>query len=701
MGEKAKGEKSQLPWPYVERDESWMYFNRRILLEAQKSSVPLLERLGFLGIYSNNLDEFFRVRVATLERILELKSGKGVKAEQDRATATLKQIYKLNKLYSKEFDLAYNAVVQELEGVGIRILNEAQLGEEQARFVEQYYLDELSGSTNPLLLSKLTKLGEMDDSVIYLAVQMGYKSTLKGEEVIRNDYSIIGIPFGGARRFVRLPDADGQACIMYLDDILRFCLPHIFAGTKYISFRAFTFKFTKDAEMEVDSELSAGIMQRISKGIRSRKRGEALRFVYDEEMPKDLVQRLKKMLNMDRRDSIMPGRRYHNMKDLMQFPSCGRSGLKYASLQPLLFPELSGSGSAIDAVRKRDWLIHTPYHNFDMFIRLLREAVLLPHVTTISISIYRLARHSKVIQALLAAARNGKRVTVMIELMARFDEASNLDWSTVLQEAGVRVLFGPEGLKVHSKLLHIGSTLGDIACVSTGNFHEGNARVYTDYILMTAKRPIVREVERAFEFIERPYISQSFSELVVSPNYMRRWFTTHLQREVRNVERGKSGSFLAKLNHVTDPLIVEKIYAAAAAGVRIDLLVRGNCSLSTTDPRLNGNLRVVGIIDRFLEHSRIFLFENGGDPLAFIGSADLMPRNLDNRIEVLCPVYDSSLIADLRRTVEFGMRDSSQGRIVDGTGKNKSLPVVAGEEPFRSQLALYDAYVSDLLGGEA
>lgn len=700
MAAKGKGGATKETWSYVERDVSWMYFNRRILVEAQRLEVPLLERLGFLGIYSNNLDEFFRVRVATLERIEELKSGRGVEAAKREASQTLKTIYKLNKQYSAEFDDTYSSIVQELESEGIHIVNDEELTEVQQQFVEQYYLDELNGATNPLLLNKLTKLGEMDDSAIYLAVQMDYEAKYKGEKVMRRDFSVIGIPYGGSRRFVRLPDVDGEAYIIFIDDIIRFCLPRIFAGTKYVSFSAYTFKFTKDAEMEVDSELSASLMQRISKGIRSRKRGEALRFVYDERMPKDLMLRLKKKLNMDKRDSIMPGRRYHNMKDLMGFPNCGKQHLKYAKLPPLLMNELSESESAISAVRKRDWLIHCPYHSFDMFIRLLREAALQPHVRSISISIYRLARHSKVIQALLAASRNGKKVTVMIELMARFDEASNLDWSRVMQEAGIRVIFGPEGLKVHSKLLHIGSTQGNIACVSTGNFHEGNARIYTDYILMTAKRPIVNEVERAFEFIERPYIAQNFKELVVAPNDMRKWFNHYLNKEVSNVQRGKPAYLIAKVNHVTDPQVVERIYQAAAAGVRIELLVRGNCSLCTDDPRLNDNLRVVGIIDRFLEHSRIFIFCNGGAPRAFIGSADLMPRNLDTRIEVLCPVYDPALIADLERTIEYGMRDSSQGRLVDGRGTKNLVPLPDGGEPFRSQTALYEAYKQDLANAE-
>lgn len=681
---------------YVERDISWMYFNHRVLHEASREDVPLLERLSFLGIYSNNLDEFFRVRVATLERVMELKNGKGLVAEQRRAAATLREIYRLNKLYAKEFDDIFSQVISSLEEQGVFIVNEEQLTPAQAEFVTRYYLEELNGTTNPLLLKELENLSEMEDSWIYLAVQMDYSAKYRGETVTRSDYSVICLPHGGASRFVRLPDEEGRLSVIFIDDIIRYCLPNIFAGTKYEAFRAYTFKFTKDAEMDVDSELSQSIVQRISKGLRRRKRGEALRLVYDATMPKELVLKLKKQLKLGRLSTMMAGRRYHNMKDLMQFPSAGRRELKYRRITPLLIPELSGKNSAIAAVRERDWLLHCPYHDFDMFIRLLREASLLPSVTSISISIYRLARNSKVVQALLAAARNGKRVTVMIELMARFDEASNIDWSGILQEAGVRVIFGPEGLKVHSKLLHIGSTQGDIACVSTGNFHEGNARVYTDYTLLTARPALVREVRQAFDFIERPYVEPNFKQLVVSPNHMRRWFLTSLQKEKTNAERGKEAYLLAKVNHVTDPEVVQKIYEAADAGVKIDLLVRGNCSLSMAEGAHRNNLRVVGIIDRFLEHSRIFIFCNGGAPRAFIGSADLMPRNLDSRIEVLCPVVEPNLVADLRRTVQYGLSDTARGHLVVGLESPGAHSQQAS--PFRSQPALYEAYATELRG---
>lgn len=672
---------------------SWMYFNHRILLEAKKPSVPLLERMSFLGIYSNNLDEFFRVRVATLERIMELtQSGKSVQAAQKKAEATLQEIYKLNKRYASEFDQEYGRVVHDLALEGIHIVKDSELTPEQADFVLRYYMEELNGFTNPLILSKFNRLWEMDDSIIYLAIKMDYPATVKGKPVTRHDYSIISVSFTGSKRFVRLPDVNGEAYVILVDDIIRYCLPRIFAGSNYTSFSAYTFKFTKDAEMEVDSEYSAGIMQRISKALKTRKRGEALRFVYDEKMPKDLVQKLKKMLNLDKRDSISPGRRYHNMKDLMAFPLCDRPHLKYPPVQQLLISDLSGPGSAFAAVKTKDRLIHVPYHSFNMFLRLLREAAILPHVTEISISIYRLAKNSKVIQALLAAARNGKRVTVMIELMARFDEASNLDWSRIMQEAGIKVIFGPEGLKVHSKLLHITSTQGDIACISTGNFHEGNAKVYTDYTLMTAKLPIVREVAQAFEFIEKPYMEADFKELVVSPHATRKWFLSFLQFEIDQANRGRNAYLKAKLNHITDPECVLKIYEAAAAGVKIDLLVRGNCSLITNAPRLNGNLMVVGIIDRYLEHSRIFIFCHAEEKRAFIGSADLMPRNLDTRIEVITPVYDLDLVADLERTVDFGLLDSSQGRYVTGDGANHPVLNPNSDQLFRSQDAIYSAY---------
>lgn len=409
--------------------------------------------------------------------------------------------------------------------------------------------------------------------------------------------------------------------------------------------------------------------------------------LYDADMPRKALEKLLSKLNIDGMDSVLPSGRYQNHKDLMGFPDCGRADLRYPAWPPIRKREFE-QGSLLELVREKDRFLHVPYHSFDAYIRLLREAAIRPDVTSVKTTLYRLAKDSQVIQALVCAAQNGKKVTVCIELLARFDEASNIDWSKKMNDAGIRVIFGVPGLKVHSKITHIGSKNGDVAVISTGNFHEGNAKCYTDFLMMTARPALVREVEHVFDFIERPYHPVKFHELLVSPNDMRRKLLHLIDQEIRNRKAGKDAYILGKVNHIVDPKIVKKLYEASAAGVRIDMLVRGNSSLVTGVPKRSENIRLVGIIDRYLEHSRILVFAGGGSERYFIGSADWMPRNFDRRIEVLAPVYDADLQRELKRIVLFGLKDSSQGRIVDGLGKNAPVP----GRKFRSQEALYVAY---------
>ena len=448
--------------------------------------------------------------------------------------------------------------------------------------------------------------------------------------------------------------------------------------------------------MEFDNDLRNGMLQKISKGVKSRKRGEALRVIYDAEMPKDLLKRVMNKLNLDKLDTCLGGGRYHNHKDLMSFPDCGRKDLKYPAWESLVKPELDSGESLLKLIQQKDRFIHVPYHSFDYYIRVLQEAAISKEVKSIKTTLYRLAKDSKVVKALICAARNGKKVTVVIELLARFDEASNIGWSKKMQDAGIHVIFGVEGLKVHSKITHIGMKNGsDIACISTGNFHEGNARMYTDYILMTAAHSVVRDVNSVFSFIEKPYTPVRFKELLVSPNEMKQKFNRLINDEIKNKQAGKPAYIRVKINHITDVDMVKKLYEASACGVDIDLLVRGNCSLMTGIPGLSETIHINGIIDRYLEHSRIFIFAAGGENKTFIGSADWMPRNLDNRVEVVTPVYDPQIKEDLWRVVDFGLRDNSQGSIVDGTGENHPW-TTDSEEPFRSQEELYKYYKSNI-----
>ena len=676
--------------PHIDRDLSWMYFNRRILQEAMKTDVPLLERLSFLGIYSNNLDEFFRVRMATLSRIAECED-KSLRSESEHAKQLIKQINKLNNRYAKEYERTIHEVTDRLREENIFLLKENELDEEQQTFVSDFFRRQFSGFVSPVWLSAVKQLTEATDENIYLAVKMQVSEARKVSATrklpSRTDYALIELPVSVCGRFIRLPDREERSYLMYLDDVIRFCLPMIFSGMEYDCFEAYAFKFTKDAEMEIDNDLRNGTLQKISKAVKSRKKGDALRVIYDAEMPKDLLKRVMNRLNLDKLDTVLGGGRYHNHKDLMAFPDCGRCDLKYPRWLPILKPELKENVSLLRLIQKQDRYIHVPFHSFDYYIRVLQEAALSKDVKSIKTTLYRLAKESKVVKALICAARNGKKVTVVIELLARFDEASNIDWSKKMQDAGIHVIFGVEGLKVHSKITHIGMKTGsDIACISTGNFHEGNARMYTDYMLMTASRSVVRDVNSVFTFIEKPYSPVHFKELLVSPNEMKLRFIRLINDEIMNRQSGRPAYIRVKVNHITDSAIVKKLYEASAVGVPVDMLVRGNCSLVTGIPGISDTIHISGIIDRYLEHSRIFIFAAGGENKTFIGSADWMPRNLDNRIEVIAPVYDARIKEDLWKVIDFGLHDTCQGSVVDGTGENRPWMGEDGSgASFRSQ----------------
>ena len=672
---------------YVERDVSWMYFNHRILQEAQKPNVPLLEKLSFLGIYSNNLDEFFRVRVASLNRLADSRNI----SDHNRKTIkhTIKTINKLNEEYSLEYTETTHQVFHLLEEHHIRLIDEKQLNGEQKEYLKQLYYDKLNGSTNPIWLSAIDDLNTLEDNRIYLVVKKTH------EEDKKVKYAIIKVPDRVFGRFLKLPASEGYDNIIYLDDVIRYCLPLIFIGTKHSTYEAYSFKFTKDAEMEVDNEGDYGTMEKIALGVNSRKKGSPIRVIYDKEMPKEMQKKILERLNVRELDTSLAGGRYQNHRDLMSFPDCGHSELKYPRWPQLMKKEFLSEQSILDSIREKDRFIHVPYHSFDAYIRVLREAALRPSVKEIKTTLYRLAKDSKVVKALICAARNGKKVTAVVELMARFDEESNIKWSKRMQEEGVNVIFGVEGLKIHSKLCLITTNKGNIACVGTGNFHEGNAKVYTDYLMMTARPRIVNEVAKVFDFIDRPFSQVRFNELMVSPNSMKTKLLRLFDTEIKNAKAGKEAWVKIKINHITDTDMVNKIYAASKAGVKVDIVVRGNCSLVPGVPGVSDNVKAVGIIDRYLEHSRILIFCNDGKPRYYIGSADWMPRNLVNRIEVMTPVYDEDLRKDLLRTVEYGLRDTTNGRIVDGKGTNQIQPVTEGGTPFRSQEKLHQAYLQE------
>lgn len=672
----------------VPRDVSWMYFNYRILQEAKNATVPLLERLGFLGIYSNNLDEFFRVRVATLARIAE-SDVRQMKDEIVVARKTIREINRLNTMYNEEFEQVAEMLTRELAYENICIVDNTQLNDHQREYVAGYFRNVLAGFTNPQWMSQAGSLSSESDDSIYLAVKL--TRWHDDAKKAKRDYALVRVPVEKFGRFVTLPEEDGIHYVMYIDDVIRYCLPMIFSSVGYDNFDAYSFKFTKDAEMEVDSVSDAGTLQKVQHAVKSRRHGQPIRVVFDSSMPRDLYRKIMQHMNLDKFDSTVQGGRYQNHKDFMSFPDCGRKDLKYPRWAPLVIPEWAGSKTMLELIREEDRFLHVPYHSFDHYIQLLCEAAISPHVRAIRTTLYRLAKDSKVVEALIAAAKNGKKVTVVIELFARFDESSNVKWSKRMKDAGINVVFGVEGLKVHSKLLHIEMTKGrNIACVGTGNFHEGNAKVYTDCMLLTSAPAIVNDVLNVFKFIEKPFMPVRFRELLVSPNTLKKSVITLINTEIKNARQGKTAWIKVKINHITDEEVIRKLYVAAEAGVKIDLLVRGNCSLLITERM--ANVRIHGIIDKYLEHSRILIFCNDGNEKYYIGSADWMTRNLDHRVEVYAPVYNEVIRRELKLIVELGMEDNQKGRIVDGQGRNDYYMNADSPEPLRSQEALYEHY---------
>lgn len=670
-------------FPYIDRDISWMFFNARVLQEASRQDVPLLERLNYLGIYSNNLDEFYRVRMASDARLAEMRRA----AVRDRAEAAKILVQRLQQLdagYSAVYHKEVHAVLEELKKQNIEFVGEENLSDADRHFVRKWFRQTLAGFVNPQWLKAAKDLYNYNDESIYLAIDL--------ERNGESDYAILDLPAQQVGRFLLLPSDDDAVRLIYIDDVVRICLPLLFPGLDYDRYSAYSFKFTRDAEMEIDDDLHIGRLQKVANAVNNRRKGPAMRVIYDREMPQQLLNKILHHLKVDAMDTLQPSGRYHNHKDFMTLPDFGRTDLTYAPMPPLVPAELKSGKSLLSEIQQRDRFIHVPYHTFDYFIRLLQEAAVSPAVRSIKISLYRVAGHSKVVEALIAAARNGKKVTVLVELMARFNEQSNINISRRMQEAGIKVLFGPEGMKVHGKLLYIGMRKSrDISVISTGNFHEGNARHYTDVLLFTSRPEITSEVNMVFDLIRNPFAGCSFKKLMVSPQSMRDKIYELIDNEIAAAKKGREAGIKIKINHITDPGMVQKLYEASQAGVPVDLLVRGCCSLVPGKKGFSENIRAYGIIDRYLEHSRILVFKAGGKNLTFIGSADWMPRNLDRRIEVMAPVIDPEIKREMLAIIDMGLRDNISARVIDGNGTN-DIHKTDGEAIFRSQSKLYEHY---------
>lgn len=674
------------PKHLINREISWLYFNHRVLQESTDPQVPLLERLRFLGIYSNNQDEFFRVRIAGLRRLAEMDSK--LFLAHEKPELILKKLNKIISKYQIEFENSFKQIVEELKDEKIFLVRENQLDKEQIEFVYNFFQNKLIDSLTPLMISRSTEFPELTDARIYLAVRLSCSQKPKHKE-----FALIEIPSSDYSRFLVLPTSSEVSNIIMLDDVVRLCLPQIFQSLNYDTFDAYTIKITRDAEMENEYDFGESLVHKVSKGVKNRRLGNPVRFVHDAEMPDDMRKYILKGLNYKKDDTIIYGGRYHNFKDFMSFPSVGKSHLVYPKLTALKKQVIENYNSVIEATEAQDISLHYPYFDFSQYLQLLREAAIDPEVSTIKITLYRLASNSKVTRALINAARNGKSVTAVVEVRARFDEEHNIKWANLMQEAGIKVVFGVEGLKVHSKLTLIKKkNRKSIAAISTGNFHEGNASVYTDFTLLTANKKITSEVENVFEFIEMPFQPKRFTHLIVSPQEMRKKLHSLIQTEINNAKKGLPAYIHCKINHITDSEIIAKIYEAAKVGVEVKLVVRGMCSLCPPST-YEKNLEITGILDRFLEHSRILIFCNNTDVKYYLSSADWMTRNLDHRIEVAVPIYDTEIQKELRRVMDFALKDNLKSRIIDGKGENKFKKDT--ESIFRSQTELHNVYLNE------
>lgn len=685
---------------YIDREKSWLAFNARVLQEAADNNVPLLDRLRFLGIFSNNLDEFFRVRFAAIRRLsLSGISGEkvlgGVSAEK-----LLKEITEIVIRQQSESLRILSIIEKELEKENIFIINEKEISKEQENFIKDFFIQRVSPALVTIILNDLAEFPLLRDTSGYLAVKLVMKprnkssmlSLVKPKPEVR--YAVVEIP-STINRFVVLPSSTDKQYIIMLDDVIRYNLGSIFNIFDYESISAHMIKITRDAQLEIDSDLSKSMLEKIATSVKDRRIGEPVRFVYDQSIDKDTLQFFLTQMNIEATDSIIPGGRYHNRRDYMNFPNLGRFDLLYSPNPPLPVEGLSLEGSILEKISHRDYLVNAPYQSFSYIIKFLREAALDPKVTSIKITLYRLARNSQVVSSLINAAKNGKKVTVQIELQARFDEASNISYAEQMQTEGIELIFGIKGLKVHSKICMIErieeGKIRRYGLISTGNFNESTAKVYTDVTLFTAHQQILKDISKIFEFFDINYRLHRYKHLIVSPHYTRTRIYRLIDKEIMYATMGKPAYIKLKMNSLSDFKMIDKLYEASRAGVKIQLLVRGICSLIPGVKGMSENIEAISIVDNYLEHSRIFIFANDNDPEVYISSADFMTRNLDGRVEVTCPIYDPVIKQEIMDSFAVGWKGNVKARLHSENLDNK-YRTRGHNKVFRAQLETYNYY---------
>ena len=689
--------KKKKPKQFINRELSWLNFNERVLLEASDPSTPLIERLVFLGIFSSNLDEFFRVRVAVYRRLINLRgSSEDIDTDFEPAKV-LRAVRRRIKTLRAHFDRLFEQIKEELASEKIYLIDETQLTPEQGDFVRNYFRDSVRQHLFPIMLDRFKNFSNLHDNSIYLLVDLTYQN-----QPTADNLALIEIPTKHVPRFLVLPSApeEGQF-VIFLDDVIRYCFADIFSVFGFTQFKAYTIKFTRDAELDIDNDVQKSFLEMMRHSIKRRKFGDTVRFIYDQELPRNILVTILKKFGVQKRDSIEKSGEYHNMKDLIHFPrTLGLPRLQYQRMPQLEVPVFKSNRSMLDVIRERDVLLHYPYQPFQYIIDLVREASIDPAVRAIKMTIYRAAANSAVINALINAARNGKEVTVLIEFQARFDEEANISWADRMQEEGIRLLQNIPGMKVHAKLLLIRRKENGenvyYGAVGTGNPNEITTRYYTDEHLLTADVGITKEINKLFHLLDdQRYQLPIFKNIVVSPFKTRNFFLRRIEKEIENAKRGKPAWLLFKLNNLVDKRIVSKLYEASQAGVRVDLIVRGICTLIPGIAKVSNHIRAIRIVDRFLEHSRIYVFGNGGKPEYYIGSADLMERNLDHRIEVTVPIKDPEIQEEIWKILQIQLSDNVKARVISRDRPNELPNRTKSKEKIEAQREIY-RYLKEL-----
>lgn len=676
---------NEITW--AEKELSWLSFNARVLQEAMDKTVPLIERVRFLGIFSNNQDEFFKVRVADVKRrVMIHKEHGGDEQAEDLLHKIQDRVMELGII----FDNTYHEVMMALARHNIFLINENQTNDTQQLWLREFFKEKVLRHISPILLTNdIDPVNFLKDQYTYLAIKMK-------KEGKPSQYALIEVPTDHVPRFVPVPNPENKnkKVLIILDNVIRLCLDDIFRGFfDYDNIAAYSVKMTRDAEFDLSSQMDLTLLEKTSEGLKQRLKAMPVRFSYDREMPQIMVDFLTSKLEMSHYDSIMPGGRYHNFKDFMNFPNVGRPYLENHKLPAFDSHDFEQYQTVFQAISAKDILLHYPYHKFKYLTEMLRQASFDPAVVSIKINIYRVASQSRVVESLIDAANNGKRVTVVVELQARFDEAANIKWANRLKDAGVKVLFGLDSLKIHSKLCVIvrkeQEQLVSYSHIGTGNFNEKTAKIYTDFAYFTKNQELGNEVNNVFEFIEHPYLRIKFNHLIVSPINSRRTLYRLIDTEINNAKAGLPAKMTIKLNNLVDLGIIQRLYAASQAGVVIRMIIRGMCSLIPAIPGLSENISIISIVDRFLEHPRVMIFHNNGNEKIFISSADWMTRNIDHRVEVGTPIYDDVLKKRIVDLMELQFNDTTKARVIDPEQLNHYV-LRGNRRKIRSQIAIYD-----------